>query len=174
MNAILTLLYPSLVNQSAFLLAKYPGEGLQPEDLLHKAIERILRRPPPERMHEAHILRGLVLTVMKRTLFDEWRRNATARRRGATLAVPLEEAAHIAAKEPGRWPEVNEALAGLRRELPDAADLVERRFFHGMRQCEIARSLAVSPAAMSRRWQSAVTWLRKALTPPSSRRAALS
>ncbi len=169
MNAILTLLYPALVKQSACLLAKHPGQPMQPEDLLHMAIERILRRPPPERMHEAHILRGLVLTVMKRTLVDEWRRNATARRRHNASALPLEEAAHIAAEEPETWPEVNEALAGLRNELPDSADVVEWRFFHGVPQCEIARSLALSPATMSRRWQSAVRWLRKALTPAALR-----
>ncbi len=170
MNAILTLLYPALVKQSAFLLAKYPGHAhaLQAEDLLHMAIERILRRPPPERMHEAPILRGLVLTVMKRTLVDEWRRNATARRRDAASALPLEEAAHIAAAEPEPWPDVNEALAALRSELPESADVVEWRFFHGVPQCEIARSLAVSPATMSRRWQSAVTYLRMALTPPAT------
>ena len=139
MNAILTLLYPALVKQSAFLLAKYPGHAhaLQAEDLLHMAIERILRRPPPERMHEAHILRGLVLTVMKRVLVDEWRRNSTARRRDAASAVPLEEAAHIAAAEPEPWPEVNEALAGLVNEgrvdyhealsnAVDKADLAKR------------------------------------------------
>jgi RNA polymerase sigma factor (sigma-70 family) len=165
MNAILTLLYPALVKQSAFLLAKHPGQPLQPEDLLHMALERILRRPPPERMHEAHILRGLVLTIMRRVLVDEWRRNSTARRRDAASVVPLEEAAHVAAAEPETWPEVSEALAALRCELPESAEVVERRFFHGVPQCEIARSLAVSPATMSRRWRSAVTWLRHALTP---------
>ena len=168
MNAILTSLYAALVKQSALLLAKYPGHALQPEDLLHMAIERILHRPPPERMHQAHILRGLVLTVMQRVLVDEWRRNSTARRRDAASAVPLEEAAHIAAAETETWPEVDEALAGLRSELPESAVVVELRFFHGVRQCEIARSLAVSTATMSRRWRSAVTWLRKALTTPAA------
>ena len=61
---------------------------------------------------------------------------------------------------------MNEALDGLRSELPESADVVEWRFFHGVPQCEIARALAVSPATMSRRWQCAVTWLRRALTPP--------
>ena len=83
-------------------------------------------------------------------------------------AVPLEEAAHIAAAETETWPEVDEALAGLRSELPESAVVVELRFFHGVRQCEIARSLAVSTATMSRRWQSAVIWLRHALTPPAT------
>jgi RNA polymerase sigma factor (TIGR02999 family) len=168
MNAILTSLYSALLKQSALLLAKYSGHALQPEDLLHMAIERILHRPPPERMHHAHILRGLVMTVMQRVLVDEWRRNSTARRRDAASAVPLEEAAHIAAAETETWPEVDEALAGLRSELPESAVVVELRFFHGVRQCEIARTLAVSTATMSRRWRSAVIWLRHALTPPST------
>jgi RNA polymerase sigma factor (sigma-70 family) len=166
MNAILIQLYPDLVKQSAYLLIRYPGQGMEPEDLLHMALERILRRPPPERMHAAHILRGLVLTAMKRTLIDEWRRQSGPRRRDGAAAVPLEEAARIAAEEPEIWPEVNEALAGLRRELPESAELVERRFFHGVPQREMARTLAVSPATMSRRWQSAVTWLRRALMAP--------
>ena len=168
MNAILTLLYPDLLKQSAFLLAKYPGQPLQPEDLLHMALERILRRPPPGRLHEAHILRGLVVTVMRRVLVDEWRRDNRARRRHALCTLPLEEAARVAVAEPESWPEVNEALAGLRRELPESADVVEWRFFHGVPQCELARSLAVSTATMSRRWQSAVIWLRHALTTPAT------
>ena len=166
MNAILTLLYPALRKQSAFLLAKYPGQPMEPEDLLHAALERILRRPPPEEMREARILRGLVVTVMKRVLIDEWRRNSTVRRRDGAGAVPLDEAAHIAAEEPETWPGVDEALAGLRAEFPEAADVVERRFFHGVPQCDIARSLAVSPATISRRWKSAMNMLRHALTSP--------
>jgi RNA polymerase sigma factor (sigma-70 family) len=167
MNALLTELYPLLLKQSAFLLAKHPNHALLPEDLLHMAMERILRRPPTPAIREIAFLRGLVVTVMQRVLVDEWRRNTAARRLGGAASVPLEEAADVAAEETEKWPEVIEALAALRCELPESADVVELRFFHGIPQCDIARSLAVSPATMSRRWQSAVTWLRRALTPPA-------
>lgn len=173
MNAILTELYPALVKQSAALLAQQPGHPLQPQDLLHMALERILRHPPAEEMQTERILRGLVTAVMRRVLVDEWRRR-TANRRGRGIpTVPLHEATGLAVQERESWPDLDEALALLRCASPECAEVVEMRFFQGVPQRTLARSLAVSPTTMSRRWGTAAAWLRRALTDHACRQSSL-
>ncbi len=171
MNPILTQLYPALCRHAAQLLSRFPGCRLQPEDLLHMAIERILHRPPPESLQVPAVIRGLVVTVMNRVLVDEWRRQSAARRPDLAGAVPLDDAGEIAAAEPCSWPDVTEALDSLRSEQPEAAELIELRFFRGVRQCQIARDLQVSNATISRRWRMAAAWLRNSLTAAGTERA---
>lgn len=163
MTSLLTNLYPDLLQQAGRLLARYPMHPLQADDLLHIALERILRRPPAEDQQEEPVVFGLVIRVMQRALIDEHRRQNTNRRSGSAGTLSLEHAEQVAAAEHEQWPDVNEALAGLRLEMPEAADIVELRFFHGVPQCEIARRMSLSPATLSRRWQIAAAWLRDAL-----------
>jgi RNA polymerase sigma-70 factor, ECF subfamily len=163
MNSLLTSLYPRLLQQAELLMARFPGHALQPSDLLHMALERILRRPPAVEFHVEPMILGLVVQVMRRALVDEHRRSQAARRGEGVHPVPLDMAAEVPAVEHEQWPEVNEALARLRQSQPAAADLIELRFFQGVPQYEIARHLSISPGTMSRRWQSAASWLREAL-----------
>ncbi len=171
MNSILTRLYPRLLNQARLLLARFPGHPLQPDDLLHMALERMLRRPPAaDRLHDPVIF-GLVITIMQRSLINEHRRATRVRRGGGTNTVSLDHACEVPAERDDRWNDVNEALAGLREESPEWADLVELRFFEGVPQCEIARRMSLSPASMSRRWRTAAAWLREALQFPVAQAA---
>jgi len=172
MNTILTRLYPKLLDQAGLLLARFPGHALQPEDLLHIALERVLRRPPAAELHLEPVLFGLVVRVMQRALINEHRRATRLRRGGGVNTVSLEHACEVPAAAPqDRWEEVNEALAGLREESPESADLVELRFFDGVPQCEIGRRMSLSPASMSRRWRTASAWLREALQFPVAQAA---
>ncbi len=160
MNSILADHYPSLLQRSHRLLAAYPGHPLQPEDLLHMAIERLLRNPPASELRPSGFF-GLVVLIMQRALVDEWRRLHSLRR--AAAMVPLGEALEVPAPDAEPWPDLTEALCGLRRELPEAADVVEHRFFLGIPQCDLARRLDLSPATVSRRWHQAADFLRSAL-----------
>ena len=157
----LALLYPSLLRRSALLLAPYPGHPLEPEDLLHAAIERLWRRPPAGGIREG-TMAALVVSVMQRTLIDEWRKD-NAMRRIPRPSARLEEAGNIAAPEADPWPDLTDALLGLRQALPKEAEVVDCRFFQGIPQSELARTLFLSPATVSRRWRTAAAWLREAL-----------
>lgn len=163
MNSLLTTLYPRLRQQAELLLARFPGHALQQDDLLHIALERVLRRPPAVEFQVESVMMGLVVQIMRRALVDEHRRAQAARRGQGVHPVPLELASEVPAVDYEQWPEVNDALARLRQSQPAAADLIELRFFQGVPQYEIARNLSISPGTMSRRWQSAASWLREAL-----------
>jgi len=163
MNSLITILYPRLQQQAEMLLAGFPGHALQPHDLLHIALERVLRRPPAVEFQVEPVMMGLVVQVMRRALVDEYRRSQASRRGEGVHPVPLEFAAEVPAPEQELWPEVNEALLRLRQSQPEAADLIDLRFFHGVPQNEIARNLRLSPSTVSRRWKSAAAWLREAL-----------
>jgi RNA polymerase sigma factor (sigma-70 family) len=172
MNTLLTSLYPQLLNQAGLLLARFPGHALQPADLLHIALERVLRRPPAVELHLEPVLFGLVVRVMQRSLINEHRRATRLRRGGGVNTISLEHAREVPVEVPqDRWDEINEALAGLREESPESADIVELRFFDGIPQCEIGRRMSLSPASVSRRWRVAAARLREALRCPLAQAA---
>jgi RNA polymerase sigma factor (sigma-70 family) len=171
MNAIITKLYSGLLNQARLILSRFPGHALQPEDLLHIALERVLRRPPAKDRQLEPVILGLVVTVMHRSLINEHRHATRVRRGGGVNTVSLDHAFEVPAAHQECWEEISEALASLREESPESADLVQLRFFEGVPQCEIARRMSLSPASVSRRWNQTAAWLRKSLQQPIAKAA---
>ena len=58
---------------------------------------------------------------------------------------------------------VNDALAGLALEDPQAAEVVQMRYFVGMTVPEIAAALDVAPRTVDRHWAFARAWLKRAI-----------
>ena len=64
---------------------------------------------------------------------------------------------------------VDEALAALAREDPEAAEVVQMRYFVGMTVPEIADALGLSPRTVARHWAFARAWLKSTLRDSLSR-----
>ena len=58
---------------------------------------------------------------------------------------------------------VDEALAALAREDPEAAEVVQMRYFVGMTVPEIADALGLSPRTVDRHWAFARAWLKRTI-----------
>jgi RNA polymerase sigma factor (TIGR02999 family) len=98
---------------------------------------------------------------MRRILVESARRKGRLKRGGGLARLDLGAAAEQAAA-----PEVREDLLALDEALtrlaaadPQAARLVELRYFGGLSVPEAARSLGVSPRTADRLWAFARAWL---------------
>lgn len=56
---------------------------------------------------------------------------------------------------------LDDLLRELQKEQPEAAAVVEMRFFCGLKYSEIAKALGVAEVTAQRRWQEAKEWIKK-------------
>jgi RNA polymerase sigma factor (TIGR02999 family) len=129
---------------------------LQPTDLVHDAVLRLLRLDRMEFADRTHFL-ATAATVMRQALLDEVRRFRAQKRQSpvkvttwlepgvGTMELDLE----ILDRSLTRFAEVS----------PDRARLVELRFFAGLTIDETAGALGISPATVKRQWDAARAWL---------------
>lgn len=128
---------------------------LQPTDLAHEAVVRLVRLDRMEISGRTHFL-SLSARMMRQILIDEVRK-ARARKR---QTPPVNTA----------WPDgemssgidieaLDRALTKLEGASPEYASLVERRFFVGLTLDEIAAIDGVSVSTLKRQWRAARAWL---------------
>jgi RNA polymerase sigma factor (TIGR02999 family) len=96
---------------------------------------------------------------MRQILVDH-ARAAQRQKRGPDAAkVQLDEAALISPEQPGAILDLNEALERLSLLDPRTAQIVELRYFGGLKQNEIAEVLNISTVTVRRDWVFAKAWL---------------
>ncbi len=104
--------------------------------------------------------------VMRRILVDHARARLAAKRTPGGDRAPLDESR---LSPPGRGGgdmdilALHEALERLAGADPEAARVVELRFFGGMTVEETAEAIGLSPATVKRDWVMAKAWLRREL-----------
>ncbi len=136
-----------------------PDHTLQPTALVHEAYLRLIGSVEIPIADRAHFL-ALAAQCMRRILVEHARRHAAAKRSPGGRRAPLSDAAEIAA--PGRAEyliALDEALQRLAAFDPQAARIVELRFFGGMSVEQTAETLGISPRTVKRDWAAARSWL---------------
>ena len=83
------------------------------------------------------------------------------------LIVQLDEALAISEGQVGFIADLDEALNRLEAIHPQAARVVELRFFGGLTEEECAKVLGVSSRTIKRSWMTARAWLFGQLSPNS-------
>lgn len=161
---LLPEIYEELRRLAAGRLAR---EGLsatlQPTVLVHEAWLRLGGDAQPGWRNRAHFF-GAAAEAMRRILIDRARRRQARRRAGLTdLGDELPEDRLRVVAPDDRLLEVHEALDGLAKEDPQAAELVKLRYFAGMSMPEAAEATGISLRAAERIWTFARAWLREAL-----------
>jgi RNA polymerase sigma factor (TIGR02999 family) len=155
---LLPLVYDELRKLAAHRLAgQAPGQTLQPTALVHEAYLRLVGDPKGgDWDSRGHFFAAA--EAMRRTLVENARRKGRLKRGGLTRR-DLDEPGQLAA------PAVNEDLLALDGALtrlasadPQAARLVELRYFGGLPVPEAARALGVSPRTADRPRAFARAW----------------
>jgi RNA polymerase sigma-70 factor (ECF subfamily) len=146
-----------------YLKGERAGHTLQPTALLHEAFLRVLKQPDHSWRDEAHVI-AFAARAMRRILIS-YGVARTRDKRGGTSAVrlPLDEALDFCAQRDLNVVAVDEALKELELADPRQAQIVELRFFAGLRVDEIASTLKISRATVKRDWATAKLWLRSRL-----------
>jgi len=147
-------LYPRLRQQARRLMARErAGHTLQPTALVHEGIIRNIRqRQPPQTLEQW--LAAMAVT-MRRVLVDAQRRRRRRKRGGhlARVDLPIDQVAEPEPRED--LIALDEALDRLKAVDPEAARIVELRFFGGMTGAEVSRLVGIPSRTVDRKWASA-------------------
>lgn len=135
---------------------------LQPTALVHDYLLSLPEGLPASPSEMVEVVRKAGWR-MRRSLIDYARRRrrhhpeSVAATRVGLEAVDGDEVAV-------RFPDLellDDLLRELQAESPEAAAVVEMRFFCGLTQAEIAQALGVSVPTIERRWREARNWLQR-------------
>jgi RNA polymerase sigma factor (TIGR02999 family) len=163
-SQLLPLVYEELRQLAAHKLThEIPGQTLQPTALVHEAYLRLVgegEAPPWDSRGHFFAAAG---EAMRRILVENARRKQAGKRGGDRVRADL-DADQLAA------PELREDLLALDEALnqlavadPEAARLVQLRYFAGLTLAEAAKVLGVSARTADRLWAYARAWLYQAL-----------
>ncbi len=159
----LPLVYSELRRLAVRRLAhEKPGQTLQATALVNEAWLRLAQVPGQTWESKGHFF-GAAAEAMRRILVDNARRKQALKHGAGVQGIEL-EAMEVAAPVPDeRLLALDEALDGLSREDPQAAELVKLRFFVGLSHREAAEALGLSHTKADRTWLFAKAWLAQAL-----------
>ena len=162
-DQLLPLVYEELRKLAAVRLANEKlGQTLQPTALVHEAWLKIAGDGNQPFANRRHFFKAAA-TAMQQILIDIARRKQRLKH-GANLVGDELHESRIAMSVPSdELLAVNDALAGLALEDPQAAEVVQMRYFVGMTVPEIAAALDVAPRTVDRHWAFARAWLKRAI-----------
>lgn len=154
-------MYPELLAIARQRLSGERFSASATESIVHECYLRLSRGGQPVVESREHFF-AIVSRLMRQILVDHARARL-AQRRDKRLEVPLDEAAQV----PDRAPfllRMDEALHALAEQAPEAARLVELRFFGGLTAEESAGLLGREVGEVRRDLRFAQSWLKRALS----------
>jgi RNA polymerase sigma factor (TIGR02999 family) len=160
---LLPLVYEELRKLAVVRMANEKlGQTLQPTALVHEAWLKIAGDGQEHFANRRHFFKAAA-TAMQHILIDNARRKQRLKH-GANLVGEELHESRIAMSGPSEeMLAVNEALAALTLEDPQAAEVVQLRYFVGMTVPEIAVALDLAPRTVDRHWAFARAWLKRTM-----------
>lgn len=151
-------LYPELRRLAAhYMRLERAGHTLQPTALINEAYLRCMAEEVPSFHNRAHFL-AAAAQVMRRVLVD-YARAKRARKREAGFRIDLGDVHVGSAADLEEVLEVDEALVRLGQIDPRQMQIVEMKYFGGLKEEEIAEALGTSTRTVRREWNVARAWL---------------
>ena len=160
-DKLLPLVYEELRKLAVVRMAnEKPGQTLQPTALVHEAWLKIAGDGNQPFANRRHFFKAAA-TAMQQILIDIARRKQRLKHGASPTREELHES-RIAMSVPSEeLLAVNDALAALTLEDPQAAEAVPMRYFVGMTVPEIAEALNLAPRTVDRHWDFARAWLKR-------------
>src|SRR5438045_683042 len=157
---LLPLVYEELRKLAAQRLAEEkPGQTLQATALVHEAYLRLVgAQNVPPWDSRGHFF-AAAAEAMRRILLNRARDKKRVKRGGERGRVDLDRIEIALDTNDEQLIELDEALGQLAVEDPDAARLVNLRFFAGLTLNDAAVSLGLAPRTAERQWAYARAWL---------------
>ncbi len=138
-----------------------PGATLQPTVLVNEALLRLFGGRPLQAESRKHFL-NIAAQQMRRLLIDRARAHHSNKRKGAVIA--LDDAPQVSLERSAELVALDDALHVLAEVDPNAADVVEKKFFGGYTDEETAVILNTNVGRVRRDWTYARAWLHDYLT----------
>ena len=162
-DELLPLVYEELRRLAAHKMSnEAPGQTLQPTALVHEAWLKIAGDGSQHFANRRHFFKAAA-GAMQQILIDIARRKQRLKH-GANLVGHELHESRIAMSVPSEeLLAVNDALATLALEDPQAAEVVQMRYFVGMTVSETAAALDLAPRTVDRHWAFARAWLKRTI-----------
>ena len=160
---LLPLVYEELRKRAIVRMAnEKSGQTLQPTALVHEAWLKIAGEGQQQFANRRHFFNAAA-RAMQQILIDIARRKQRLKH-GANLVGEELHESRIAMSVPSEeLLAVNDALAALALEDPQAAEVVQMRYFVSMTVPEIAAALDLAPRTVDRHWAFARAWLKRTI-----------
>ncbi|MFN7961416.1 MAG: ECF-type sigma factor [Thermoanaerobaculia bacterium] len=164
LEQLTALLYRELCRLAAgYLRRRGGGHTLEPGALVHEAFLKLVDQKRVVWQGRSHFL-GIAALLMRRILLD----HARARLR----ALHGRDSTRLSARTLDLLPQpfepdvvtLHEALQELAQRYPEAARVVELRFYGGLGEAETGALLGLSLPTVKRRWRLARAWLYRYLS----------
>ena len=161
---LLPLVYSELRALAAARLSAEPaGQTLQPTALVHEAYLRLVG---DQRFEGRGHFFAAAAEAMRRILVERARRRGRGKHGGGRRRVELADHAAAADLPADEILALDDALARLAADDPEAAKVVQLHFFAGLSIEQVGEALGVSRATAYRQWSYARAWLRCAIDGP--------
>jgi RNA polymerase sigma factor (TIGR02999 family) len=159
-DRLLPLVYNELRTLAAQCMAQEsPGQTLQATALVHEAYLRLVDVEKVQQWDSKSHFFAAAAEAMRRILIEQARSKGRQKRGGGRQRVDLDDAAAISLAEPDEFLLIDEALAKLAAEDPQAAQLVRLRYFSGLSVEEAAAMSGLSRSSAYEHWSYARAWL---------------
>src|SRR5215475_7662699 len=160
-SQLLPLVYDELRKLAAHRLADHaPGQTLQPTALVHEAYLRLVGDLGGSDWDNRGHFFAAAAEAMRRILVENARRKGRRKRGGGATRLDLDATEQVAVPVVREdLLALDEALTRLNSTDPQAAQLVQLRYFAGLSIPEAAKALSVSPRTADRLWAFAHAWL---------------
>ena len=148
---------------SGYLRHERPDHTLQATALVHEAFMRLAGQDRVAWQNRGHFF-AVAAQMMRRILVDYARERQAAKRPGAAVRVDLDESIQAPEAPGSDILMLDEALNELATMDPRQGQIVELRYFGGLSEQEVADTLSVSRATVTREWRRARAWLYHRIT----------
>jgi RNA polymerase sigma factor (TIGR02999 family) len=150
-SELLPLVYDELRRLAAHQLAhEKPGQTLEATALVHEAYLRLVGTDGPQHWQGRGQFFAAAAKAMRHILVDNARRKRRAKHGGGRQRVALDEGVPAPPTAADDLLALDEALTRLAAQDPEAAGVVQLRYFAGLSVEEAAQSLGISRASAYR------------------------
>jgi len=161
---LLPLVYEELRKLAAAKLAQEkPGQTLQATALVHEAYLRLVNEDKAPHWNSRGHFFGAAAQAMRRILVDQARRKQADKRGGQGRRVPLDDANLGYGSPAEELLDIDEALTRLATEDPEAARLIQLRYFTGLSIEDAAEVVGISRSTAYEHWSYARVRLKTLL-----------
>jgi RNA polymerase sigma factor (TIGR02999 family) len=159
-DQLLPLVYDELRKLAAQKLSREaPGQTLQATALVHEAYLRLVGTDKAQQWNSRGHFFAAAAEAMRRILIENARRKQAPKYGGGRRRLELDDVELPAPAQANELLLLDEALTGLAREDPAAAELAKLRLFAGLTVEQAGQALGISRATAFRHWTYARAWL---------------
>ena len=155
-------LYGELKRHAQHEIAVRPASTLSATVLVHEAFLKLNEPADLEINDRRHFLRVCV-RAMRQILIDHYRAGRSDKRGGQWRRADAHLDSLADPRDAELVFEINDVLETLHRDNDRVAEVVEYKFFLGLCEAEIARTLQVSERTVRNDWKKARMWIARQL-----------